>query len=199
MRLFKCYSKLDNTANSGACFYFSSIVPSIAISCEAVGGSIGFQHPTLALFCNASGQGATGYYLYHVSTIVNCTSDGNKIYAGAFRNITILNTIISNSAVGIQKYDNTYGKYNLYTDFINYYNNTKDFSTDNGTTEDNTQKQYNSYDIDPQYVDSANKNFMVGTNMRSKGMLMPIESITQSFIDLGSAQRQEKKRDVSFE
>ncbi len=95
-------------------------------------------------------------------TIYNCTA-GIIMATNAIMDAFINNTI-SNCTDGFKC--NTAGTVieSAYFDYNNWYNNTRDMSWDNGSTEDNSAKGSNAVNIDPTFHDAAGGNFSLKNN-----------------------------------
>lgn len=113
------------------------------------------------------------------NTIDNC---GNGIYSsGSSGRNTIINNNISNCTVGINW--SSEQKTN-YFNFNNYYSN--------GTDVINVTKGSDSVALNPEFTDSANGDFSIGTNLRALGFpgLFP-GGLSTGYRDIGAVQRQE--------
>jgi hypothetical protein len=123
--------------------------------------------------------------------LYGCTIHGNnvglKVHSVSSRLIT-MNNLFSNNVTGVDA-PSGQEKFILGVNHNNYYNNTTDRVNFPIGPEDTC--------LNPQYVNPGGNNFMVGTNLRATGFpaasrgIGANQNLTNSFVDIGAAQRQE--------
>lgn len=149
--------------------------------------------------------GGHGIYLDTASSnpqayIERCTIDGNTgsgihyTGAGTQARSIINNNITRNGAYGINfqtGYTDGYASNHV---ILNNNFGTGSFINTSGAHNPATLNHVlDSKAVDPQYVDSANLNFKVGTNVKAFGFPLVVipNTLTRSYVDIGAAQREE--------
>jgi hypothetical protein len=125
-------------------------------------------------------------------TLCGCTINNSSVAGldilSKTSQLVVINNIFSNCAIGVNAISGQ-EKFIHGIDFNNYYNN--------GTDRANFPIGPNDLALNPQYVNASANNYMIGTNLRAKGFpsasmgIGANQGITNSFVDIGAAQRQE--------
>jgi hypothetical protein len=128
--------------------------------------------------------------------VANCTCHGNTgdgidISGGDVAAVLINNNVTGNGGYGIR--GNSTDNFLLFADHNNF--GTGATANTSGARL-NVATGANDVELDPQYVDAANGNFEIGTNLKAKGFpksseFVGLNSLTNSFVDIGAAQREE--------
>ncbi len=124
--------------------------------------------------CTTGIEGTTSDSLTVVSSaIYNCTT-GISIPGTAERPGRYMNNSISGCTDGMKLNFSGSPMLNTFMDYNNWYNNTRDISTDNGSTEDNSMKGSNDIAVDPKFTDPTNDDFTLQSDslLRNAGMPM---------------------------
>ncbi len=95
------------------------------------------------------------------NTIYNCTT-GLEADAGSLR-VFYLNNTISNCTDGFKGAFSGVIQDSHYFDYNNWYNNTRDMSWDDGSTEDNSAKGENATANNPGFIDGTGGNFTLSS------------------------------------
>jgi len=85
---------------------------------------------------------------------------------------TIINCSFSNCTNGLKLDYSSTNKLNWFLDYNNWYNNTRDISVDNGSTEDNSMKGIHDTAVNPNFTAAASDDFTLttGSALRNAGM-----------------------------
>jgi hypothetical protein len=128
--------------------------------------------------------------------VKNCTCHGNTgdgidISGNNIAAILINNSVTGNGGYGIR--GNSTDNFLLFADHNNFGTGATANTSGAGL---NVATGANDLELDPQYVDAANGNFEIGTNLKAKGFpksseFVGLNSLTNSFVDIGAAQREE--------
>ena len=188
----------QNNYNSSGDIGFAIGNSSYAIDCEfistyGIAVTLGLYARVLNSYIHDSLTGVTGsdYISIEDSIIDTCSATGIVLsadYNSLLRNLTIygcgsgitatgnctgmilINSTISNCTDGLKSdYSGTIQYY--WGDYNNWYNNTRDMSWDDGSTEDNSAKGPNDIALDPSFTDASNGDFSIasGSNLADAG------------------------------
>ena len=108
--------------------------------------------------------------------VKNCTfyGCGAGIAMGAYYSVAVLNNTFSNCTDGFKSDNSGAIRDSITFDWNNWYNNTRDMSWDNGSSEDNGAKGPHALAIDPEFTDAAGGDFSLaaGSGLIDAGFAM---------------------------